>query len=120
MQKILFIPYVLESHMLPTLGVAKILRDKYSIVYALPVMFNGFATLHGYQHAELNSYPIALNFDRFHGFEKKRGYLAAMRERILNKSVHKREKDLRELIEKVRPDFILLDLLSGTDFILLY
>ena len=122
MESVLFIPYIIESHLVPTLGMAKLLREKYRVVYALPKKFQWFAQLHGYEYANLESVPFAFGYEpvlrRAEG--SKSVYRDSFRDRKNGRIAKHRRKKLREIVDNVQPVFIFSDILSSTDFILLF
>ncbi len=118
----MFIPYIIESHLIPTLGIAKLLRKSYNIVYALPKKFQWFPGLHGYNYINLESVPFAFGYEpvirRSEG--SKSVYLDSFRDRRNGRIANHRRKKLNAITDEIKPVFIFSDILSATDFILLY
>jgi hypothetical protein len=122
MDTVLFIPYFIESHLLPTLGMKIMLEKKYRVVYALPAKFKWFADLHKLEYINLESVPFGVGFESVLKTKegKNPGYFQVLRDRKNAKIAGHREKKLKEVTDSIKPVFLVLDMLSSTDFILLY
>ena len=108
--------------MIPTLGIAKLLHEKYNIVYALPKKFQWFPESHGYSYINLESVPFAFGYEPV--IRKAEGsksiYLDSYRDRRNGRLAKHRARKLKVITDEIRPVFIFSDILSSTDFILLY
>ena len=122
MDTVLFIPYFLESHIVPTFGMARILREKYNVVYALPSKFKWLPEAHQFEYSNLESVPFGYGFEQVvRGQEGSQSlYFDSLADRRTARIARHREKKLLEIVEAVKPMYIVLDMLSSTDFILLY
>lgn len=122
METILFIPYHIESHIRPTIVLKNILHEKYSVVYALPSKFKWLADAQQLEYINLESVPFGYGFEQVvrkqEGSKKIRK--DALSDRRKGRIVKHREKKLKEVLDVTKPCFIFLDMLSSTDFILLY
>lgn len=122
MESVLFIPYIIESHLIPTLGMAALLREKYNVVYALPKKFEWFPALHGYKYINLESVPFAFGYESVirKGEGSKSVYRDSLRDRKNGRIANHRRKKLKLVTDEIKPVFIFSDILSSTDFILLF
>jgi len=121
-ESVLFIPYIIESHLIPTLGMARLLRQQYNVVYALPKKFQRFPELYGYNYINLESVPFAFGYEAVlrKGEGSKSVYRDSFRDRKNGRIANHRRKKLNAITGEINPVFIFSDILSSTDFILLY
>ncbi|MBL0742941.1 glycosyltransferase [Chryseolinea lacunae] len=121
--RILFLPYHGYGHIHPQLAVASMLRTHgHEVFMAGTTFFQGYVTQQGFSYTPLQSVPFGMNFEDWVNQTKKKRwvYFASLKDRITDGLYVHREKELRAVLDAVRPDVIVLDGTQATDFIVLY
>jgi UDP:flavonoid glycosyltransferase YjiC (YdhE family) len=124
MKKIaLIIPASIKSHVLPSFFLADMLSEDYEVTYAVTtkvleesVLKNGFKT------QKISRYKVGYEFEE--DFVKEKGEKATFFKiakcYLSNELYWNRKKEIDDLVEKVKPDIVILDIYSTTDFIFLH
>jgi UDP:flavonoid glycosyltransferase YjiC (YdhE family) len=120
---LLIIPAPIWSHVIPTLNIASIQSKNYEIYYCIPESLKELTKLielHGFKTLPLNSIRFGLNFEneyvkQKHGRESK---VLTYIYKISNKLYKLRRLELRNIIESIKPDVVLIDSFSASDFII--
>jgi hypothetical protein len=122
-KKALIIPSEFRSHVLPSFFLANILLDEYEVNYALTdkileesVQKNGFKT-----HI-ISVYKVGYGLERAYIRDKgsKVSIFSLYKCYLFNELYWNRKKEIDNLLEKVKPDIIIVDIFNSTDFIFLY
>jgi UDP:flavonoid glycosyltransferase YjiC (YdhE family) len=126
MNTVLMIPAPIRSHVLPSFYLAQLLQAQHQVVYATCDGELGQLVMeNGYRLEPLNVDRFALGFDPLATYNRHKGKLTLsfFKEAILNglqrKTFKTRQQALRQLIDKVNPSIVLLDVFSSTDFLIL-
>ena len=123
MLKMLIIPFTLEGHINVSLGLSEILSQKYDITFAIPNKYHEYVQAQGYECHILDGVPFGYGCEYFVRVEHERSedpYLDTLIDKVAGRLFYERTKRLLGLMDLVRPDIILLDCFTSTDFILLY
>jgi zeaxanthin glucosyltransferase len=120
--RIVFLTYHGTGHFNACLRVAKILREKYDVVFAGVQFFQQYMTDQGFQYYPLTTVPFGLGLEEWMNSVQKRTplYFHTLRDRWQNRLYHLRKKDLDTMLDDLDPTLILLDAQQSTDFIILY
>ena len=123
-QTILFIVPPATGHLNATFGLARLLSEKgYRIVYALPSNVHAQVVSKGFECAVLEGIPFATNGEYFldeAAAQNRMKYLDSLLDRFYDTIYAARTQAIQEVLRMVRPDIILLDSFSPTDFVVLY
>jgi len=116
----IFIVPPFTSHIISTLKLAKMLNKKgYRIFYAGQSSLRRFVELQGFNFIEANSFPFGMGFEK-HLVDSESSLWDELLLRGSNKLYVQRKEDLSQLLQKVDPDIIFMDIFLSTDFIVLY
>ena len=119
-KKALIIPASIKSHILPSFFLADMLSEDYEVTYAITnkvleesVLKNGFKT------QQISRYKVGYEFEEDFVKEKaeKATFFNIAKCFLSNDLYWNRKKEIDELLEKVKPDIVILDVYSTTDFI---
>ncbi len=122
-KRVLFIPASIRSHIVPTLYIAELLADEYDVFYAVtnPVLA-AIVSENGFTPVMNTTLRVAV------GMESR--YLAARGQRAgpwaslwavhTNAVYWQRKQELDELLARLQPDVVVIDIFSSTDFMVLY
>ncbi len=117
-RNILFIPASIHSHIMPSLYLADLVRDDYNVYYLVTdnscrdlVESNGFPAI------QISALKIAANMEhifiqQYFGTMSKFSLLKSI---IRNDIYHLRRKEFLGLINRIKPDVIVLDIFCNTD-----
>lgn len=123
MLKMLIIPFTLEGHVNVSLGLSEIISKSYNISYAVPTKYHEYVQAQGYECHILDGVPFGYGFEYTVRVEHERSkdpYLDTLIDKVAGRLFYDRTKKLLALMDLVRPDIILLDCFTSTDFIILY
>jgi hypothetical protein len=79
-----------------------------------------YVEMQGFQYYGLETFPFAMNFERFNGAKGIAGYFANIYQRSTDQIYNARRKELQNLIKAVKPSVILIDQKVNSDFIVLF
>ena len=122
-KKALIIPSGSRSHVLPTFFLADILSQDYEVTYAVTdkileesVHKNGFST------HQISKYKVGYGFEEM--FIQERGQKVSsytlIKSYLSNELYWNRKKEIDDLLKKVEPDIVIIDVFNNTDFLFLY
>lgn len=120
-KKALIIPASIKSHVLPSFFLADmLLSEDYEVTYAVTTKVLVESVLkNGYEPQEISRYKVGYGFEE--DFIKEQGDKATFFEiakcYLTNELYWNRKKEIEDLVEKVKPDIVILDIYSTTDFI---
>lgn len=116
----IFIVPPFKSHIISTLRLARLLNRKgFRILYAGQSSLKYFVELQGFDFIEVNSFPFGIGFEK-HLVNSESSFWDELILRGSNKLYLNRKEELNQLLQKVDPDIILIDIFLSTDFIILY
>ncbi|WP_345271504.1 hypothetical protein [Nibrella viscosa] len=122
-KRALFIPASIRSYIIPTLYLADRLADEYDIYYAVtnPVLAD-IVSENGYIPVMNDSFRIAVGMEQSFLLSKKRkaGFWQVLRSVCNNEVYRHRKQVLDELMARLQPDVVLIDIFSSTDYLALY
>ncbi|WP_211220220.1 glycosyltransferase [Rudanella lutea] len=122
-KRVLFIPASIRSHIIPTLYLADLLADEYDIYYAVttPVLADIVAQ-NGYTPVMNDSFRIGFGMEQnfLRSKKEKAGFWQVLRSVHRNDVYHHRKQVLDELMNRLLPDVVIIDIFSSTDFLALY
>jgi hypothetical protein len=122
MQIVLLLIYHGQGHLNACFKPAKILQTKYTVIFAGHPHFENHVRLQGFNFAPLQSVPFGLGFEPWVNSitGKKFVWWHALKDRWNDILYCEREIELKKLLNKIKPDYILIDSWQSTDFIVLY
>lgn len=122
-KRALFIPASIRSHVLPSFFLADILSEDFDITYAVTnkileesVLENGFRAIIIAGHKA--GVGLEARFIQEKG--EKVSFFRLMKSYLTHEIYWKRKKELDELVESLKPDVIIMDVFSSTDFLVLH
>lgn len=120
--RIVFLTYHGTGHFNISLGIAKILREKYDVVFAGVQFFQKYVEDKGFPYYPLTSVPFGLGLEEWMNTVRKKKplYFHTLKDRWQDDLYHLRTKELKQLLVDLDPYLILLDAQQSTDFIVLY
>ena len=122
-KRALFIPASIRSHVLPSFFLADILSEDFDITYAVTTKILEESVLeNGFQSIIISGNKAGVGLEaRFIQEQGERVTFFRLMKSYLNHEIYwKRKKELDELVEKLKPDVIIMDVFSSTDFLVLY
>ena len=122
-KRVLFIPASIRSHVIPTLYVADQLVSEYDVYYAVTnQVLADIVTENGYTPVMNDQFRVAVGME--HQFlvtkRRKTGFWQVLRSVYCNDLFYHRKQVLDELVTQIKPDVVIIDIFSSTDFLALY
>lgn len=122
-ERVLFITASIRSHIIPTLYVAELLADEYDVFYAVtnPVLADLVAD-NGFTPVVSTTLRVALGMEPGYlaGQRRRAGFWPSLRAVRTNEIYWQRKRELDELLARVKPAVVIIDIFSSTDFLVLY
>ena len=122
-KRALFIPASIRSHVLPSFFLADILSEDFDITYAVTTKILEESVLeNGFQSIIISGNKAGVGLEaRFIQEQGERVTFFRLMKSYLSHEIYwKRKKELDELVEKLEPDVIIMDVFSSTDFLVLH
>lgn len=122
-KRILFIPASIRSHVIPILYVADLLADNYDIFYAVTnQVLADIVSENGYTPVMNDHFRIAVGMEQSFllSRKKKAGFWQVLRSVYTNELYRHRKQTVDELMTRIQPDAVIIDVFSSTDFLALY
>jgi zeaxanthin glucosyltransferase len=122
MSRVAFLMYHGQGHFNPVFRLAKILQPSHEVVFAGVSFFKSYVENQGFRHYSLRTVPFGLGFETWvNAIEKKKHiYWGAVKDRWTNRLFELRKLELTQMLDDLRPDYLLIDSTQSTDFIVLY
>ena len=119
-KNVLFLPASIRSHVVPALYLADLLSADYGIYFAMTDdLLEEIVVKQGYNAVRTSSFRVALGMEGRYLWEKKRknskwDILKSIR---TNELYHYRQNELAEIIDRIKPDIIFIDVFNSTDIL---
>jgi zeaxanthin glucosyltransferase len=99
-----------------------LIQNKYKVTFCGHSYFKKYIEEQGFSFYPLNSVPFGLSFERWVNISEKRRniFWNILKDRWTNRLFRIRQHELTQAIEKLNPDFLLIDSWQSTDFVALY
>jgi zeaxanthin glucosyltransferase len=122
MHRILFLLYHGQGHFNACLRPAKVLRQNYEVIFSGHAFFQRHLEEQDFRYYPLKSVPFALGFENWVNTieHKKFIYWHSLKDRWNDRLYKVRETELLEMIQAIKPDYLLIDSWQSTDFIVLF
>jgi hypothetical protein len=119
-KKVLIIPTPIRSHIIPSCNFINTLGNDYDFYWGVPGEHAN--NLKKYTNVEILTSERVISMYRFDEYEYFIGKIVHFFQNSFNiySTYRKRKKELKELVLKINPDIILIDIFSSTDIFLLY
>ncbi|MGA0560032.1 nucleotide disphospho-sugar-binding domain-containing protein [Larkinella sp. VNQ87] len=122
-KSILFLPASIRSHVIPALYVADLLADEYTVYVAVTNdVLAEIVTKQGFQAIRTSSYRIGLGMES--GFvadtKKSRSRWQVLKAIVKNEVYWHRRNELEQIIDRINPAAILIDIFNSTDLLAVY
>jgi UDP:flavonoid glycosyltransferase YjiC (YdhE family) len=122
-KRALFIPASIRSHIVPTLYVAELLASEYDVFYAVtdPVLA-AIVSENGFTPVLNSAWRVAIGMEpRFLASQGRgTGFWPVIQAVHANELYWQRKRELDELLDRVKPAVVIIDIFSSTDFLVLY
>lgn len=122
-KRVLFIRASIRSHVIPTLSVAELLAGEYDVFYAVtnPVLA-AIVAENGFTPVLSTTLRVALGMEPGYlaGQGRRAGFWPSLRAVQTNEIYWQRKRELDELLARVKPAVVIIDIFSSTDFLALY
>ena len=122
-ERVLFIPASIRSHVIPTLYIAELLADEYDVFYAVtsPVLAD-IVSENGFTPVTASTLRVAIGMEpRYLASQQRRaGLWPTIRAVCANELYWQRKQELDELLARIKPAVVIIDIFSSTDFLALY
>lgn len=122
-KRVLFIPASIRSHILPTLYLADLLANEYDIYYAVTTkVLADIVSENGYKPVMNDHFRIAVGMESEFLRSKKRSsaFWQVLRSVYTNDVYYHRKQAMDELMNRLQPDLVIIDVFNSTDFLALY
>jgi UDP:flavonoid glycosyltransferase YjiC (YdhE family) len=122
-KSVLFLPASIRSHVLPALYLADVLSRDYEIHFAVTGdVLEEIVVKRGYSAFRTTSFRVAIGMEGRYLWEKKKKYsqwevLKCIR---ANELYSYRENELAEIVDRIKPEVIFIDIFNSTDILVLY
>ena len=119
-KKALFIPASIRSHVLPSFFLADLLSKDYDVTYAVTdKILEESVIKNGFKAQQISRYKVGVNLERtfVEAQGKKVSFLQLVQCYYTNALYWHRKKEIDELVEYIKPDVVVIDIYSSTDFI---
>jgi UDP:flavonoid glycosyltransferase YjiC (YdhE family) len=119
-KSVLFLPASIRSHVVPALYLADVLSSDYDIHFAVTGdVLEEIVVKQGYSAIRTSSFRVALGMEGLYLWEKKKknskwDILKSIR---TNELYHYRQNELAEIIDRIKPDIIFIDIFNSTDIL---
>ncbi|WP_207509939.1 glycosyltransferase [Telluribacter humicola] len=120
---LLFLPAAIRSHVLPSLYLANLLAEQYEIYYGVTNdILTELVTRNGYQAVRVSPWHVGYSMEGAYLASQhlKPTYWRLLRAYRRDELYHMRQRELKELVEQLKPVAIFIDLFICTDFWLLH
>ena len=121
--RIVFLFYHGIGHINALIGPATLLKAKsYEVYFAGLEFFKRHVEEQGFRFFTLKALPFGCGLEEWRNIQAKRRapVLRGIKDRIQNKLYHDREVELFWMLQELQPEFLLIDVMQSTDFIVLY
>jgi len=122
-KRVLFIPASIRSHIIPPLYVAELLAGEYDVFYAVtnPVLAAIVAD-NGFTPVLSTTLRVAIGMEPGYlaAQGRRAGFWPSLRAVRTNEIYWQRKRELDELLARVKPAVVIIDVFSSTDFLVLY
>jgi len=122
-KSILFLPASIRSHVVPALYVADLLAEEYDIYFAVTSeVLEEIVTKQGYNAIRTSTFRVGLGMEGRYLFEKtgRRSKWATLKSVLNNDLFAFRQHELSEMIDRIKPTAIFIDIFNSTDILVLY
>lgn len=119
-KKALIIPASIKSHVLPSFFLADMLSEDYEVSYALTTkVLEESVIKNGYKTHQISRYKVGYDFEKafIENQGRKATFLAITKCYLGNELYWNRKKEIDELLKKIKPEIVVIDIYSTTDFI---
>jgi UDP:flavonoid glycosyltransferase YjiC (YdhE family) len=102
--------------------IARMLKHDHDVVFAGAEFYKKYMESQGFMYYALKTVPFGLDFENWVNEQENRKYiyLHSLKDRWTNRLFNLREIELRKLLHDIGPDYLFIDSLLSTDFIVLY
>ena len=121
--QVVFLHYHGIGHINPCLPLASILENEdYEVHFAGVDFFSHYVLTQGFSYYPLKSVPFGLGFEKWMNTidKQKNVYLSTLYDRITDRLYRVRDAALRNMLDDLKPEVILIDATQATDFIVLF
>lgn len=122
MTRIVIMVYHGMGHFNACFRVGRILQKEHEIHFAGVEFFKTYVTAQRFSYYTLKSVPFGMGFENWvNTVENKRNiFFRSLQDRYNDSLYLRRERELHEMVEQLKPDILLIDTFQATDFIVLY
>ena len=117
---ILFLPASIRSHVVPALYVADLLRKDYDIHFAITSdILEEIVIKEGHCAVRTGNFRVALGMESQYVFEKKSkiSKWETLKSVLNNELYEYRQTELSEIIDRIKPSAIFIDIFNSTDLV---
>ena len=122
-KSILFLPASIRSHVIPALYLANLLAKEYDIHFAVTSgVLQEIVTKQGYNAIPTSFYRVALAMEApfLQGNKRKVSWWAILRSIQKNEVYKYRQNELSEIVDRISPTTIFIDIFNSSDILVLY
>jgi len=121
-KKIAFILYHGMGHFNACFYLARQFQQNHEVIFLGVEYFKKHVESQGFNYYALQSVPFGLNLENWVNEIRMKKFIwwQTLKDRWRDSLYHQRETELREFISSYKPDYILLDSMQSTDFIVLH
>lgn len=122
-KRVLFIPASIRSHVIPTLYMAEMLAAEYDVFYAVTdAILSGIVSENGFTPVLSSTLRVGIGMEANYlaSQQLRAGFWQTIRAVCTNKLYWQRKQELDELLERVKPAAVFIDIFNSTDFLALY
>lgn len=122
MEKVIFLVYHGMGHLNACLGLARSLKSQFQVTLACDSFFENYVKAQGFYFHGLNSVPFGLGFEKWKVNNLKRSFrlVHELKYRKEDELYRLRYQDLMKLLHFWKPNYVLIDSLQSTDFIVIF
>lgn len=122
MPSVVFLMYHGMGHFNACFRMAKLLKKDHDVIFAGVEFYKKYIESQGFMYYALKTVPFGMGFETWvNGQEKKKNiYWNSLKDRWTNRLFNLRQTELDKLMHDLEPDYLLIDSLQATDFIVLY
>jgi UDP:flavonoid glycosyltransferase YjiC (YdhE family) len=122
MKTVVFLIYHGMGHFHACFKLGRILSNDHDVVFAGVEFFKDYMEGQGFMYYPLKTVPFGMGFEQWINEQKKSKhiYLDTLKDRWTNSTFKSREAELLQLMHDLSPDYLFIDSLQSTDFIILY
>jgi zeaxanthin glucosyltransferase len=122
MKTVVFLIYHGMGHFNACFKMARMLSKNHDVVFAGVEFFKDYMEGQGFMYYPLKTVPFGMGFEQWLNEQNKSKhlYLDILKDRWTNSVFISREAELQQLMHDLSPDYLFIDALQSTDFIVLH